>query len=87
MTAHGQVTHEDRISAQAMRLADDFLASARRAILELSEGDLDQLHRAAVALRANATDRSTPEKSCEHVAYALVASAFNEALGRRNHRP
>lgn len=74
----------DHITERALRLAEDFLASARTEILELADDDLDRLHGSAAALKAAAADRSTPRKTTEHVAYSVVASAFNEALASRN---
>ncbi len=87
MTAERGSVHNDQISDTALRLADDFLHQARQQILDLAHDDLEQLRTSATALRAAATDRSSQRKSSEQIAYALVASAFNEALTNRTATP
>lgn len=76
----------DPVFSRALLLAEEFLATARGEILELAAGDLDELRASAAALRSAAGDRSTAPKSAEHIAYVVVASAFNQALARRDRR-
>jgi hypothetical protein len=74
---------EDPISKRALALADEFLAAARPAILELAEDDLEKLKESAQLLHAMPSDPTSHQRNSEHVAYALVASAFNESVARR----
>ena len=71
---------------RALLLADEFLGSARGQIVKLADDDLDQLRAAATALRSAAADRSTPDKGREHIAYVVVAAAFNQVLAARDRR-
>ena len=75
----------DPVYSRALLLAEQFLAKARLEILELAEDDLDQLRASATALKASAADRTMPGRGAEHIAYLVVASAFNEALSVRRH--
>lgn len=74
----------DEITNRALALAEEFLSHARPLILELAQDDLRQLRDAATELKVAGEGRG---KSSEHVAYTLVASAFNELLGPQRLRP
>jgi len=74
----------DEITDRALALAEEFLARARPQIQELAQDDLRQLRDAAAELKVAGEGRG---KSSEHVAYTLVASAFNELLGPQRLRP
>ena len=87
MTAERGSVDNDQISDVALGLADAFLHQARQQILELAHDDLEKLRTSAAALRDAATDRSSQRKSSEQIAYALVASAFNEVLTNRTATP
>ncbi len=77
----------DTITSRALTMAEEFLAGARIELLEMAHEDLDQLRDSAAELRAAATNRSTSGRSAEHVAYVALATAFNEALAKRNGGP
>ena len=76
----------DPVFSRALVMADEFLASARGEIIELAGDDLEQLRATAAALRSGAADRSSGARSAEHIAYLVVASAFNQLLAARDHR-
>lgn len=76
----------DPVVSRALVLAEQFLATARGEILELAADDLDQLRASATELRSAASDRSAAGRSAEHVAYLVVASAFNQLLAARDRR-
>ena len=76
----------DPVYSRALLLAEQFLTSSRSEILELAEDDLDQLRAVATELRSAAADRSSAPKGPEHIAYLIVASAFNHALAARDRR-
>jgi hypothetical protein len=86
MRAEESVMNHDVITERALRLAEEFLAGARTEVLELANDDIDKLRASASALRAAAGDRSTPGKGAEHVAYVVLATAFNEVLASRERR-
>lgn len=73
----------DPVFSRAVLLAEEFLSNARDEILELAAGDLDQLRATGSALRTAAADRSTAARTAEHIAYVVVASAFNQVLSAR----
>jgi hypothetical protein len=76
----------DAITSRALQLAEEFLAGARVELLELAHDDLDQLRASAAELRTATSDHTTTGRSTEHVAYVALATAFNQALARRNGR-
>lgn len=71
------------VTDQARRLAEQFLEGARAEIMDLAQADLEVLRSAANELRAAASDRAKGGRSADQVAFALVASAFNQALANR----
>jgi hypothetical protein len=73
----------DPIYSRALLLAEEFLATARVEVMQLADDDLDQLRASAAALRSAAAERSSAAKGAEHIAYVVVASAFNQALAAR----
>ncbi len=84
MKTADDASSNDPVFSRALLLADDFLASARGEIMELAGGDLERLRATAAALRATAADRTTGARGAEHIAYLIVASAFNQLLAARD---
>ena len=85
MRAEEDAISRDPVFSRALLLAEEFLSSARLEILDLAGDDLEHLRATASALRSQAADRSMGSRSAEHVAYLIVASAFNRLLAARDH--
>lgn len=70
------------LAADALAVANEFLAEQQDRLLGRTDGNLDLLVEAARILRAEAAGGSTLEHSAEHLAFSLLTAAFK--AGRTN---
>lgn len=71
------------LAADALAVANAFLAEQRDRLLERTEGDLDLLVEAARILREEAAGGSSLQHSGEHLAFALLTAAFEAGRTKR----
>ncbi len=71
------------LAADALAVANAFLAEQRDRLLERTEGNLDLLVEAARILRDEAGSGSSLEHSGEHLAFSLLTAAFEAGRTQR----
>jgi hypothetical protein len=68
------------IADRSLRLASDFLESARRQIIDMSAGDLGMLKEAADLVQQKSRRGPTLSHSPEHLAFSVITTAHRELI-------
>lgn len=73
----------EELAADALAIANEFLAGQQRRFMERAGGDLNVLVEAARIVQKEAAHGSPLEHSGEHLAFSLLTVAFE--AGRKSH--